>query len=600
MIGPHSPEHLETPLTDAAVVRTALARILASACFRHSEAQARLLRFAVEETLAGRRCKLKKTPGHNLRARLAEYYSGEGLHDPVRIHLPKDGAAPVFSSVAPPAPPVASRAARRLWRWIPLAVVAAIPIGWAGSWWHAWAASAEVRSMVVLPFVDTSPQKSDEWFCDGITQDLIDALARVPDLHVVARTSAYAFKDKAGDIRKIGQQLGVAAVIEGRVRKAGDQLHITVQMNRASDGYHLWAESFDRPAQDVFAIQQVIADAIVSRIHARTVKHPPHRHRPPEQAYSAYRQGRYFLSRAGPQDLDKAVERLEESTHIDAEFALAWAWLSIARESRVADGLARPNQAMPASRDAAERAVALDPDCGEAHLALGIVKLQYDWDWAGAKAELDRALQVIPGSAFALQWRARWLETQGRMDEAISEMQRSVALDPLSGATLGDLAGQYLSINQPERALPLAQRAADLDPDDPASRAAQAELPFLAGQKDQSSRIMMELRNSPAGAKVPPWELAYLAAQQGDPDDARQLLEQAEDLPEDQMLPAVVYARLAGAVQDWDRFFSWIEEAYGERDVQLPYLRWSPIMPKSDPRYADFLSRMNLPAAPAK
>jgi tetratricopeptide (TPR) repeat protein len=269
------------------------------------------------------------------------------------------------------------------------------------------------------------------------------------------------------------------------------------------------------------------------------------------------------------------------------------------REYRVAAGMVRPNRLMPASREAAERAVALDPESGDAHLALGIVKLQYDWDWPGAKEELDRAVQAMPESAFVLAWRARWFHSQGRMNEAVSETEHALALDPLSAAIASDAAAQYLSLNQPERAVPFAQRAVDLNPDDAAARAALANVLWLAGQREKSRQIVAELRRSGASAKLPASVLAALDARMGEPSVARQLLDEAEDLPDEELLPAVEYAGLAGALEDWDRLFSWTEEAYGERDVELPYWRGNPLVPKSDPRFDAFLAQMNLPAPEA-
>jgi TolB-like protein/Tfp pilus assembly protein PilF len=474
-----------------------------------------------------------------------------------------------------------------------MALVAAALLIWVGSGWRARAASGEVRSLVVLPLTDLAPENGHEWFCDGLTEETIDALTRVPGLHVTAPESAFALKGQAGDSAAIGQQLGVSAVVRGTVRQTGGRVHIELNMERAADGYHLWSASFDRPADDLFAVPQALAEAIAGRIRLPFPKQPAARHRPTNEAYQAYLQGRDRFDRSAPQDLDKAAERLEEATRLDPEFVSAWAWLAMVREYRVASGKARPNQAMPGSRDAAERSVALDPDCGDGHLALGIVKLQYDWDWAGAKEELDRAVAARPGSAFALQWRAHWYETQGRMEEAMAEMQRAAALDPLSSALLSDVAAQYLAMNQPDRALPFAQKAADLAPDNAEDRTALADVLLLAGQKDKS-RQMAEAGN------LPPADRASLAAQLGDPGAARQLLDEAEDLPDEELMPAVAYAGLAASIQDWDRFFSWVAEADGERDVQLPYLRLSPGLPKSDPRFADYLARMNLPATASK
>jgi serine/threonine-protein kinase len=572
-------------------VRAELARILAAAPFQHNPAESRALRLAVEEKLAGRSGKLKQAQAAKLRTGLLKYYSSQGLHDAVRIDLPEGRNVPVFFSVAAPivsrptaGPPAGPKKPRRLWLWVPPGLAAAILLGWAGSWWHARAASADIRSLAVLPFADMSPQKDGDWLGEGITQEVIDALASLPGLRVTARDSAFQSKDQPRDIARIGQQLGVAALIEGSIRKAGGRLRVDVHMDRASDGYHLWSGSFNRPAGDVLALQREIAAAIAGRVHIGSASLRAPRHQAPPQASDAYLEGRYFFNRADPVDLDKAAERLEESTRIDPEFSLAWAWLSIVREYRVDAGMARSNQAMPGSRDAAERAVALDPDSGEAHLALGIVKLQYDWDWAGAKQELDRAVQLNPESSFALHWRGHWFETQGRMEEAMADIQRSLALDPLSAVLLGDVGGLYLSLHQPKGAIPFAQKAVELYPDDITARG------MLAG-------VLCPAGHFSVGGRVPPFVAACLSARQGDPAAARQLLDQAEDLPDEQLMPSMAYVQLAAAIGDWDRFFSWAQQASDERDVQLPYLRLIPDVPASDPRFVEVLTEMNLPAA---
>ena len=476
-------------------------------------------------------------------------------------------------------------------RWISIAglLLGTIVLVWAGAWWQARAASAQIRSLAILPFIDLTAGH-DDWFAASFTGEVIDELAGVPGLHVAGRTSAFRVKGDAG------KQLGVAATIEGSIARHGDRLQVALAMTRTADGYRLWSTDFERPAGDPRRAVEDIAAVIARRLRVRLPAPPARRHLPSSQAYAAYLQGRYWFDQGSPEALNRAQEELEKATGIDPDFVPAWAWLSIVREYRVAAGMARPNRAMPASRDAAERAAALDPAAGVAHLALGIVKLQYDWDWTGAKEELDRAAQAMPESAFVLAWRARWFQSQQRMVEAIAETARALALDPLSAAIAGDAAREYVSMNQPERAVPFAQKAVDLSPDDPAARAALANILWLAGEKDKASEIVAGLRNSGSAAKAPAPLLASLEARMGEPEDARQLLDAAEDLPDDELLPAVEYAGLAAVLEDWDRVFSWTEEAYGERDVALPYWPESPLAPKSDPRFDAFLAQMNLPA----
>lgn len=580
----------EFPLSDPADVRAAMDRILATPAFRRHEAAGSLLKYAVEEALAGRPAKLKPAPSAKLRALLSEYYAAEGCADPVRIALPRKAKSLVFSTSVPPA----ARPARRRWIWAPIALAAAMVLVWTGSWWRAYAASGQVRSLAILPFADSSPESG------GLTQGVIDSLARIPGLHIAARTSAIESHERAHDIAAIGRELGVAAVLQGTVSHSGDRWRVAVQMDRVSDGYRLWNATLDEPTNDLFAVPQTVAAAIAKRIQIPSAPPAPPSHHPPPKAYATYLQGRDLFSPDHPQDFDKAAGFLEEATRQDPEFAQAWAWLSIVREYRVAADMERPNRAMPASRDAAERAVALDPVCGDSHLALGIVKLQYDWDWAAAKEELDRAIQASPESAIALEWHAHWYETQGRLEEALAEMQRALSLDPLSSVLSGEVAAEYLAANQPDRALPFAQKALELAPDDGGPKAVLADVLLRAGQSEQAQRIVEDLRNSPAGSKLPPYILPSLSAQLGDPESARQLLDEAEDLPDEQLMPFIAYVRLAAAIEDWERCFAWLSEAVNERDVQLPYFRLDVSLPKSDPRLADSLERMNLPATPSK
>ena len=494
------------------------------------------------------------------------------------------------AKIEPPVTPVV-HSGRRLWISLAALLVGTVVVIWAVAWWRARVASAQVRSLAVLPFNDLT-QRNQDWLAPSFAGEIIDRLAGVPGMQVVGRTSALKIQGEAV------KQLGVAATLEGSIAQSSDRLRIVLVMTRTADGYRLWSASFDRPANDLHRAIQDVAAAVTHRLQLKTAP-SPRRDRPAAQAYAAYLQGRYLFDRATPEAWNRAQEQLEQATAADPNFVPAWAWLSIVREYRVAAGMARPNRLMPASRDAAERAVALDPDSGMAHLALGIVKLQYDWDWAGAKEELDRAVKAFPESAFALDWLGRWFQSQGRMTEAIAETERALARDPLSPAIASDAAAQYVSLNQLARAIPFARKAVDLSPDDPAARAALANVLWLAGEKEKSRQILEELRSSGAAARLPATQLASLEARLGDPQDARQLLVAAEDLPDDQLLPAVEYARLAAVLEDWDRLFSWTEEAFGERDVALPYWPGSLLVPKSDPRFDAFLAQMNLPAPEA-
>jgi TolB-like protein/Flp pilus assembly protein TadD len=481
-----------------------------------------------------------------------------------------------------------TQAYRRRWLWILAAVPVFAALTAAGSWWHARAASAQIRSIAVLPFLDLSHGKDQDWFGDGITDEIIDGLTRIPGLRVAAHASAFEFKNQARDLHRIGEQLGVAAVLEGAIQKDRGRLRITAQLHRTDDGYQLWSVTFDRPANDAFSLQREMARALAKRIRA-AAKPRPAPHQPSALAYDAYLEGRALFGRAGGASISKAAERFAEATRLDSDFALAWAWQSIANEYRVDDGLVRSNEAMPAARDAAERAVALDADSGETHLALGIVKLQYDWDWNTAKQEFDRAIQLSPGSGFAQHWLAHWYETQGRLAEALTHMQSALTLDPLSPEMLRDVANEYLASANPAGALPFAQKAEDLFPHAPQVEISLIGALFYAGQKEKARQLTGEL--------TPPVQAALWSAIEGESGRARSLLDQADDLHAEQHVPAAALAGLAAAVGDGDRLFYWLAVAYDERSVHLPYARLDPRIPAADPRFVELLSRMNLPPA---
>ncbi len=491
------------------------------------------------------------------------------------------------SPVDPASPHVDSpgmHAHRRRWLWVLAAVPVVAALTAAGSWWYARAASSRIRSIAVLPFLDLSHGKDQDWFGDGITDEIIDGLARIPGLHVAAHASAFAFKNQARDLRRIGEQLGVAAVLEGSIQNDGGRQRITAQLHRTDDGYQLWSITFDRLANDAFHLQREMVRALAQRIHAVVPSRPTPR-QPSPQAYDAYLDGRAFFGRAGGASVTQAAERFAEATRLDSDFALAWAWQSIANEYRVDYGLVRSNEAMPAARDAAERAVALDADSAETHLALAIVKLQYDWDWNTAKREFDRTIQLSPGSGFAQHWLAHWYETQGRLGDALTEMQSALTLDPLSPEMLRDVVHEYLASANPAGALPFAQKAANLFPHDPNAL-------FYAGQKEKARQLTGELHT--------PLQAALWSAIEGEPGDARTLLDQGDDLHVEQQVPAAALAGLAAAVEDWDRLFYWLNVAYDERSVHLPYARLDPRIPAADPRFVELLSRMNLPPSPAQ
>ncbi|MFC1559363.1 protein kinase [Gemmatimonadota bacterium] len=299
-------------------------------------------------------------------------------------------------------------------------------------------------SIAVLPFEDMSPEKDQDYFCDGMAEEIINALTRIKNLPVVARTSAFSFKGKGLDVREIGKRLNVEHVLEGSIRKSGDRLRITVQLIKVSDGYHLWSDRFDRDMGDVFAIQDEISLAVVDNLKVELLGSEKtaivKRHTDNPEAYGKYLKGIHFLR---IRKLAKAAEQFMEALRIDPDYAIANVRLATVNYMSSFWGTVPPNEAYPAAIQFTEKALSLDPTLAEAHAARGFINMTYHWDWEAAERELKQALQLNPNSALTHMYYSFLLTFAGRHTEAISEARRAQELDPLS-SFINDHVGNAL------------------------------------------------------------------------------------------------------------------------------------------------------------
>jgi len=457
------------------------------------------------------------------------------------------------------------------------AVGAVAIIALAGIFWlqhHARAAGDTPSSVVVLPFLDLSPQKDQEYFSDGLTEELIDALTRVPNLRVVARTSAFAFKGKAVDIREIGRQLKVAAILEGSVRKSGDQLRITAQLARASDGYHLWSHTYDRPLRDVFAVQSEISQSIADLLRAGAV---PHRTEPRDlEAYRLYQEGRYFFNKFEyPESNRKAIERYQQAIERDPKFAAAYAGLADAYAYLAENFVVAPKEVMPKAKEAAEKAIALDDSSAEAHTSLGIIKLDYERVREGGQREFLRAMMLNPGSGYSHHWYAHSLEAQGRLEEAMKEMRTALDLDPLSIPINWDIGGELMYAGRYDESLAFLQKATELFPNVPVFQYLEEAVDHLKGDRESARRVADSLRVSRQQVDQDPVLLAIFglaAATEGREAEARRILGQMERLRKTQYVDGFVPLTVAAALQDKEQETLWLQRCEEERSSMFVYL----------------------------
>jgi TolB-like protein/Tfp pilus assembly protein PilF len=473
---------------------------------------------------------------------------------------------------ASPGPP-ASRLALRATLGIAFAVI--VTIGGFLLWKsrHTASTGESISSVVVLPFLDLSPRHDQDYFSDGLTEEIIDALSRVPNLRVVARTSAFAFKGKANDVRQIGKQLDVGAVLEGSVRKDGDRLRITAQLNRVSDGTHLWSRTYDRQLRDVFAVQNEISQAIANELRAGQV--PRRRATNDLEAYQRYQEGRYFFNQQEPASYLKAIERYRQAIDRDPNFALAYAGLADSYAYLAENFLAAPNDVMPKARAAAQRAVDLDPNSPEAHTSRGMVSLDYDWDRDAAQREFLRAIELNPGSGWAHHWYAHSLETQGRLEEAMKEMRAALALDPLSLVIYWDIGTELITARRYDDALAHLKKGDDLFPNFWLLSWEKAEVYYAKHDLPSVDREIEKMKAShPEMAEVPSFIaiLGTFAARGGRRAEARQLLDRLEQLHKTQYVEPFVVIEMVSALGDRERLRVWIQRLVEERSSLYLYL----------------------------
>ena len=451
-------------------------------------------------------------------------------------------------------------------------------------------------SVAVLPFANTGGDPADENLSDGLTDEIIGALSKVPGLKVTGHTSAFALKDRGLTVRTIADTLGVATVLEGSFRRAGDRLRVTAQLVSAGDNGVLWSESYDRDSRDVFAVQEEIARAIVGALVPtmadRLGRVTPIRTRD-LATYELYLKGRYFWGRRTPSNLRRAVDYFEQAVARDPTYAQAYAGLADARVLLVILADSPPREELPRARAAAAAAIRLDPTLAEAHSALGNIREAFDWNSRGADQEFARAVALDPGYATAHLYWGIHLTNRGRFDEALSELTQARALDPLSAPVRMQLGRAYIAARRPDRAVPSLQAAVELNAD---FDAAYLQLGDAYLQQRRPTEALAAFRRAAAlNGGRDSVQLAYALAATGQHAEAAHLLA-ALLAAQHAYVPPVPVARAYVALGDADAAFRWLARGFDERAGAMRTIKVSPAFDAlhADPRWAPLLRRMGL------
>ena len=456
------------------------------------------------------------------------------------------------------------------------------------------------RSIAVLPFVNSSADPENEYFSDGMTDELITALSKVEGLQVASRTSVFALKNLREDVRTLGARLNVSAILDGTVRKSGNRLRITVQLSSVADARTLWSERYDREMSDVFAIQDEIAGTIVRTLRATLLGDlgdpTPVRYTANVRAYSLYLKGRFWWNRRTQAAIKEGIRYFEQAIVEDPGYALAYSGLADSYALDLDYRGAPVFEGMERAKAEARKAIELDESLAEAHTSLGWVTFIYDWDWPGAEREFRRAIELNPRYPVARQWYSWFLAAMGRFDEALTQGRTAIDLDPASVSIRRSMGWLQYYARQYDGALDNLRRALALNPTAEETHRLLGLVYLQQGLYDEATASFKEALSNSENDALAFAGLGHVAARRGREDEAQAVLQELHSRARTRYVSPVAQAGLYVTLGELDRAFEWLEKAYQERRGWLAYLKIEPMLDglRADPRFHRFMERMRL------
>ena len=456
----------------------------------------------------------------------------------------------------------------------------------------------KIQSLAVLPLANLSADPSQEYFADGMTEELITELAQISGLRVISRTSAMRYKGSREPLPSIAQALNVDAVIEGSVERSGEQVRITAQLINARTDTHLWARSYQRNLRDVLALQTEVARAIAGEVQVQLT---PQEHERLDRtravnpaAYEAYLRGRYHRNFHTPEEMQKAIGEYQNALHIDPNYALAYVGLSDVYRMLTLNADAEPQKVVPVAKANALKALELDPQLSEAHFGLAYALEMYDWDWAGAQTEFKRSIELSPNNPFAHSYYGRLLSVLGRHSEALVQGERARELDPVSYADSFLLGTFYHYGRQEDRAVQELNDSININAH---FWPAHLFLGKVFTEKHLYPQALGELQKAQGPTLQALSAMGYVFASSGNESGARKILNDLIQRSKQSYVPpthiAVVYAGLG----EKDQAIAWLQKAFAVKDAHLEFLGVEPVYDslRSDPRFADLIGQLGLP-----
>lgn len=460
---------------------------------------------------------------------------------------------------------------------------------------------AAIDSVAVLPFVNGSGDPDNEYLSDGITESLISRLSRLQSLRVTARSTAFRYKGTEMDPQKIGQDLGVRAVLSGRLLQRDGTLIVRTELMDVANGAQLWGDQFNRKPDDIFALQdelsKEISDALRLRLSTEDEQQLTKRDTDNPEAYQLYLKGLYHWHKRSPDGLRTSIAYFNRAIEADSGYALAYTGLADAYNLGSFLNLEPPREAMPKAKAAAGKALAINPGLAEAHISLAYASFTYDWDWPAATRNFDQAIALDREAVLDHSYYPFYLTVAGRFDEAIRVARQAFDRDPFSASRSHTLAVQLGLSGRTDEAIEECRRTIDIEPN---FAIAHEVLGGLLARKGRYTEALAAIEKAAAlnrGAALSLANLGHVRALLGQRHEARQILQQLSEASNERYTPALAFAIVHLGLGEHDRALAWLEKAYAERFNRLAYLRregiWGPLRP--DPRFQDLLRRINLP-----
>jgi TolB-like protein/Flp pilus assembly protein TadD len=459
------------------------------------------------------------------------------------------------------------------------------------------AAVPSEKSIAVLPFVNMSSEAEQDYLSDGISEQLLSLLAKIPELRVISRSSAFSLKGKNIEVAEIAKRLNVTHVLEGSVRKAGNRVRIAVQLIEAQSDTHVWSETYDRELTDIFTVQDEIALAVVHQLKLALLNDrlPARSTTTSLEAYNAYLRGRFYWNEGDPTDLEKARQNFERALEIDPRYALAHAAMADYYSALPFYSSSMPDEVFPKAKAAVARALEIDGQLAEAHAALAYIRTYYDWDWRDAGKEFELALARDPNNASLRHRYSRYLSSVGRTDEALVHMQRARELDPLSLIIQANVGVIHYFGRQFEETLRQLQQLAVAEPDFPVAHWGMGLAREQMGDMDGALASFQKAAELTERGTNVLASMGRAYAVSGKPNEARKILQELTARAKQRYVPSYQIALVHTGLGDKDKAFESLEKAFEERSTLLTYLKMDPRFDslRGDPRFKSMLRRLN-------